>query len=167
MTEMNRTSDAPSRPPRSGKIVYSSTARRNVRPPRDGARARTGNNSAYAAARQRASAVRAAASADGQAVWQGAEAPANRRAVSGVEARDRRRSTGYGQEGQGGRARVGYRQGEQNRQRPVRSDGSNGGMFMDNRRYYGAKPANTAHTLGRSEERRVGKECRSRWSPYH
>ena len=21
--------------------------------------------------------------------------------------------------------------------------------------------------LGRSEERRVGKECRSRWSPYH
>src|SRR5256885_8121705 len=24
-----------------------------------------------------------------------------------------------------------------------------------------------ARTLGRSEERRVGKECRSRWSPYH
>src|SRR5215467_11646691 len=24
-----------------------------------------------------------------------------------------------------------------------------------------------AGTLGRSEERRVGKECRSRWSPYH
>ena len=24
-----------------------------------------------------------------------------------------------------------------------------------------------AHALGRSEERRVGKECRSRWSPYH
>ena len=23
------------------------------------------------------------------------------------------------------------------------------------------------HTIGRSEERRVGKECRSRWSPYH
>src|SRR3712207_9481196 len=23
------------------------------------------------------------------------------------------------------------------------------------------------HILGRSEERRVGKECRSRWSPYH
>ena len=22
-------------------------------------------------------------------------------------------------------------------------------------------------SLGRSEERRVGKECRSRWSPYH
>ena len=22
-------------------------------------------------------------------------------------------------------------------------------------------------TVGRSEERRVGKECRSRWSPYH
>ena len=24
-----------------------------------------------------------------------------------------------------------------------------------------------AHNLERSEERRVGKECRSRWSPYH
>ena len=23
------------------------------------------------------------------------------------------------------------------------------------------------NTCGRSEERRVGKECRSRWSPYH
>src|SRR3712207_9155602 len=26
---------------------------------------------------------------------------------------------------------------------------------------------NTSTALGRSEERRVGKECRSRWSPYH
>ena len=25
----------------------------------------------------------------------------------------------------------------------------------------------TVKSLGRSEERRVGKECRSRWSPYH
>ena len=25
----------------------------------------------------------------------------------------------------------------------------------------------TAVIIGRSEERRVGKECRSRWSPYH
>ena len=25
----------------------------------------------------------------------------------------------------------------------------------------------TAYRLIRSEERRVGKECRSRWSPYH
>src|ERR1041385_5224617 len=25
----------------------------------------------------------------------------------------------------------------------------------------------TFRVLGRSEERRVGKECRSRWSPYH
>ena len=25
----------------------------------------------------------------------------------------------------------------------------------------------TSHVLPRSEERRVGKECRSRWSPYH
>ena len=27
--------------------------------------------------------------------------------------------------------------------------------------------ANITTTLNRSEERRVGKECRSRWSPYH
>ena len=27
--------------------------------------------------------------------------------------------------------------------------------------------AATEQTVGRSEERRVGKECRSRWSPYH
>src|SRR2546430_5881757 len=26
---------------------------------------------------------------------------------------------------------------------------------------------NTAASMNRSEERRVGKECRSRWSPYH
>src|SRR3989442_6576677 len=28
-------------------------------------------------------------------------------------------------------------------------------------------PRLTEHHLVRSEERRVGKECRSRWSPYH
>src|SRR5690625_7713515 len=28
-------------------------------------------------------------------------------------------------------------------------------------------PATTATSLGRSEERRVGKECRSRWAPEH
>ena len=28
-------------------------------------------------------------------------------------------------------------------------------------------PASVAFRLDRSEERRVGKECRSRWSPYH
>ena len=27
--------------------------------------------------------------------------------------------------------------------------------------------ANTHRLFARSEERRVGKECRSRWSPYH
>ena len=27
--------------------------------------------------------------------------------------------------------------------------------------------AQIAEMMGRSEERRVGKECRSRWSPYH
>ena len=29
------------------------------------------------------------------------------------------------------------------------------------------KPVTTGLTDQRSEERRVGKECRSRWSPYH
>ena len=29
------------------------------------------------------------------------------------------------------------------------------------------KVTNVAFEGGRSEERRVGKECRSRWSPYH
>ena len=29
------------------------------------------------------------------------------------------------------------------------------------------KDINTVVVLLRSEERRVGKECRSRWSPYH
>ena len=31
----------------------------------------------------------------------------------------------------------------------------------------GGMTRNPKDALGRSEERRVGKECRSRWSPYH
>src|SRR5256885_16519489 len=31
----------------------------------------------------------------------------------------------------------------------------------------GMEPGPIAGSSGRSEERRVGKECRSRWSPYH
>ena len=31
----------------------------------------------------------------------------------------------------------------------------------------GAENAAEKDSAGRSEERRVGKECRSRWSPYH
>ena len=31
----------------------------------------------------------------------------------------------------------------------------------------GAKEGEWFSLNGRSEERRVGKECRSRWSPYH
>ena len=31
----------------------------------------------------------------------------------------------------------------------------------------GENPLNTVYREFRSEERRVGKECRSRWSPYH
>ena len=34
--------------------------------------------------------------------------------------------------------------------------------------YAGYHETTSNHTYaGRSEERRVGKECRSRWSPYH
>ena len=32
---------------------------------------------------------------------------------------------------------------------------------------YGTRLPELAAILTRSEERRVGKECRSRWSPYH
>ena len=43
---------------------------------------------------------------------------------------------------------------------------------LENRKKYLEKGERTKRThrlcnLGRSEERRVGKECRSRWSPYH
>ena len=34
-------------------------------------------------------------------------------------------------------------------------------------RTYGGSRMLLAPPLARSEERRVGKECRSRWSPYH
>src|SRR2546430_12632594 len=33
--------------------------------------------------------------------------------------------------------------------------------------FWGCKPPRSLKTEYRSEERRVGKECRSRWSPYH
>src|SRR3712207_3348313 len=35
------------------------------------------------------------------------------------------------------------------------------------RRRHGKHDAGDAEAAARSEERRVGKECRSRWSPYH
>ncbi|KDC10052.1 hypothetical protein AZ24_2023 [Bordetella bronchiseptica E013] len=38
-------------------------------------------------------------------------------------------------------------------------------MAPDNKDYISYKPAEGGPE--RSEERRVGKECRSRWSPYH
>ena len=37
----------------------------------------------------------------------------------------------------------------------------------DNRNQYLYDLLKKCEELGRSEERRVGKECRSRWSPYH
>ena len=39
-------------------------------------------------------------------------------------------------------------------------------MAEDVRAKYGVT-VKTLGAIGRSEERRVGKECRSRWSPYH
>ena len=41
------------------------------------------------------------------------------------------------------------------------------GNLLDICREYGINYIDTAPVYGRSEERRVGKECRSRWSPYH
>src|SRR2546421_9493681 len=41
-----------------------------------------------------------------------------------------------------------------------------GQVRVVNRSGHAPLPAGV-QTLGRSEERRVGKECRSRWSPYH
>src|SRR2546430_17644064 len=35
------------------------------------------------------------------------------------------------------------------------------------RDFLALEAGDSAHTVARSEERRVGKECRSRWSPYH
>ena len=42
-------------------------------------------------------------------------------------------------------------------------------IFLDDGYSYTPKVACSCHQsrLTRSEERRVGKECRSRWSPYH
>ena len=38
---------------------------------------------------------------------------------------------------------------------------------VEGKEYYDFLSAYSAVNLLRSEERRVGKECRSRWSPYH
>ena len=42
---------------------------------------------------------------------------------------------------------------------PVGAISDNGGVFVID--------GSQCISCGRSEERRVGKECRSRWSPYH
>ena len=41
------------------------------------------------------------------------------------------------------------------------------GDLSENFEYYAAKKYKNQNESRRSEERRVGKECRSRWSPYH
>src|SRR2546422_846310 len=46
-------------------------------------------------------------------------------------------------------------------------DRSDDGQAMRETSHYAPAPATHAIRIRRSEERRVGKECRSRWSPYH
>ena len=38
---------------------------------------------------------------------------------------------------------------------------------LKNKKVISGRPEMTENKSPRSEERRVGKECRSRWSPYH
>ena len=63
-------------------------------------------------------------------------------------------------------------------QNPIEPGGINGGFYKrkskDDQPSFGVQTGSIDKTLqaiekagGRSEERRVGKECRSRWSPYH
>src|SRR2546426_3859784 len=49
----------------------------------------------------------------------------------------------------------------------LRAGGMIMGMFEDARYESGEILLRPGDVLIRSEERRVGKECRSRWSPYH
>ena len=42
-----------------------------------------------------------------------------------------------------------------------------GELIKDEIEFRGISQKKLADRMGRSEERRVGKECRSRWSPYH
>ena len=45
--------------------------------------------------------------------------------------------------------------------------GVKGGVNLTKIDWDGGYKGNKDNSAGRSEERRVGKECRSRWSPYH
>ena len=44
---------------------------------------------------------------------------------------------------------------------------SNASDAIDKRYFKASSAGQTGLNRSRSEERRVGKECRSRWSPYH
>ena len=45
--------------------------------------------------------------------------------------------------------------------------GQHGVNIVEFTKQFNAKTADQGDLIIRSEERRVGKECRSRWSPYH
>src|SRR2546430_13867229 len=54
--------------------------------------------------------------------------------------------------------------------RPIVEISQNVGMAIEAATFLGCSPIRRLvedWTVERSEERRVGKECRSRWSPYH
>ena len=53
------------------------------------------------------------------------------------------------------------------RETTIQAEANNGSAFLLCLQDQGAKTLNDVTTTMRSEERRVGKECRSRWSPYH
>src|SRR5687767_15565681 len=53
------------------------------------------------------------------------------------------------------------------RRRGRRIGGGSGGGVASSRRLGLGRRSGLRRSISRSEERRVGKECRSRWSPYH
>ena len=50
---------------------------------------------------------------------------------------------------------------------PVKSHNADEAVPHCKQRYNAADTKHANGAASRSEERRVGKECRSRWSPYH
>ena len=64
------------------------------------------------------------------------------------------------------REKEGQREGTEGEGREE-GEGKTEKVAQTRRRYRKGELGDTWGEEGRSEERRVGKECRSRWSPYH